>query len=362
MKKCAIYARNTKLDPSGFYRIGQYIEHINVTFIVHNLCTDSEFSKNLQIKNLFLKKLYQGLLYVRMLRRVTFFFLYDYFTRVDSIFVQRTMLPRMFPIVLLHFFKKISRNKSIIWDFDDNIIESGEISKKEKNFLAENSTTIIVTSEYLKATLPEQYKEKVILLPTTDFGLSSVYNESIIKEREITYNNEVNIIWIGTGGNLKFLAGIIQYLDEVALQLKEKKKLNLYIICNIPFSAETKKLSLVNIKWSRDIVFEYIKKSHIGIMPLEDNYYTKGKAGFKLVQYMASGLPVIGSHVGYNSNVVDTTSGLLVSTNNPSDWVNCLLRLADDAFLWKSLSFGARKKFMKDFNPQKNIEILNSSI
>ncbi|MGI5096403.1 glycosyltransferase [Treponema socranskii] len=356
--------RNIKLDPSGFYRIGQYLEYLNGNFVIHNLSTENEFKKNLRIKKPFLKKLYQGFLYLRMMRKVTFFILYDYFAKVDAIFIQRTILPRYLPIFLLSCLKYISKNKSIIWDFDDNIIESGEISAREKNLLAEKSEKIIVTSSYLKATLPKDSLDKVILLPTTDINLSLIYKDSIIAERETTYRREINIIWIGTDGNLKFLAEIIDHLDDAALQLNinNSKQLNLYVICNLPLTIKTKNLNIINISWLREIVPEYIKKAHIGIMPLQDNYYTKGKAGFKLVQYMATGLPVIGSAVGYNIAVVDNNSGLLVSSNNISKWKDCLIKMCIDIDFWKSLSFGARTKFMNDFNPQKNVGILNSCI
>lgn len=364
MNKCSIYLRNEELDPSSFYRISQYLDFLSVPYITHSLSTNKEFSRNLQINKLIFKKLYQVYLYIRMVFRVVLFIFLDSKNKVNTILIQRTILPRNIPFVILLCLRYFYNDKTVIWDFDDNIIQSGEISRKEVALLVEKSKKIIVTSIFLKETLPKDALGKVILSPTTDIGLSLIYSDSLIKEREQTYNSSVNLIWIGTGGNIRFLNDIIDYLDDAANELKSKyfKELNLFIICNIPLNTKTHSLNICNIQWTRDVATEYLKKAHIGIMPLQDTYYTRGKAGFKLVQYMATGLPVIGSNVGYNSSVIDEKSGILISANEKSKWHDNIIKMSTNIRFWNTLSLGARNKFMKDFNPQRNIELLNNCL
>lgn len=364
MNKCSIYLRNEELDPSSFYRISQYLQFLSKPYIIHSISTNKEFSRNLQIKNWFSKKIYQAFLYIRMSFRVLFFIFSDSVNKVETIIIQRTILPRHMPFLILLCLRYFYKDKNVIWDFDDNIIQSGEISRKEVNLLVEKSKKIIVTSNFLKETLPKDALGKVILSPTTDLGLSLIYSNSLIKEREQTYDTSVNLIWIGTGGNIRFLNDIIEYLDDAANKLKSKyyKELNLYIICNIPLNTKTHSLNICNIQWTRDVAAEYLKKAHIGIMPLQDTYYTRGKAGFKLVQYMATGLPVIGSNVGYNSSVVDENSGILISPNEESKWHDSIIKMSTNISFWNTMSLGARNKFLKDFNPQRNIELLNNCL
>ncbi len=363
-KKCSIYARNIELEPSSFYRIGQYLPFLDCNYKIHSLTTNNEFKKNLSLKASILKKLYQFFLYLLIIIRVIFYLCSDFFSNVSTIIIQRAVIPRYFPIPIFYLMKFCFKNKTIIWDFDDNIIESGEISSLEKDFLKEKSTRIIVTSNYLKESLKLENFEKVIMLPTTDMILSSVYRDDFIHIREDLYKSEINVLWVGTGGNLPFLSEIISYLDEAAfeLQLHFSKALRLYIICNIPLNVSVKYLKIENIAWSRETVTEYMKKSHIGIMPLQDNYYTRGKAGFKLVQYMATGLPVVGSSVGYNNLVIDESSGFLINSNDMNKWKDSIITLSSNFLTWLEFSNGAREKFLKDFNPQINIHILNECI
>lgn len=166
MNKCSIYLRNEELDPSSFYRISQYLQFLSKPYIIHSISTNKEFSRNLQIKNWFSKKIYQAFLYIRMSFRVLFFIFSDSVNKVETIIIQRTILPRHMPFLILLCLRYFYKDKNVIWDFDDNIIQSGEISRKEVNLLVEKSKKIIVTSNFLKETLPKDALGKVILSPT----------------------------------------------------------------------------------------------------------------------------------------------------------------------------------------------------
>lgn len=299
-----------------------------------------------------------------MVFRIIFYFFSDYFNKEDVVIVQRTLLPRYFPYFISKLFKFLYRECELIWDFDDNIIENGEIPLNEKNLLEAKAKRIIVTSKYLKNTISEQFHNKVILAPTTDIFLSASFCSDMYETRKKLYNSEINIIWLGTNGNLRFLETIINYLDQAASELKlnYNKILNLYVICNSSFEYKCNSLKIQNITWNRNITIKYMSIAHIGIMPLIDDYFTRGKAGFKLVQYMSLGLPLIGSNVGFNNTIIDNSNGFLIEENNISCWKDCILKLATNYENWEKLSKGSREKFLQAFNPEENIKILTDCI
>jgi len=86
------------------------------------------------------------------------------------------------------------------------------------------------------------------------------------------------------------------------------------------------------LEWSEDTEVSHVKECHVGIMPLRDTPWERGKCAYKLIQYMASGLPTVAAAVGANYEVViDGETGFLVSTED--QWVEKLLRLLDDSGL-----------------------------
>ena len=91
----------------------------------------------------------------------------------------------------------------------------------------------------------------------------------------------------------------------------------------------------------------------IGIYPLPDNEWIKGKSGLKALQYMAMGLPVVASNIGCNDRVIENNiSGLLV--NNMEDWYNSISNLIEQNKLRKFLGKNARLRVEKYFSIEAN--------
>jgi glycosyltransferase involved in cell wall biosynthesis len=85
-------------------------------------------------------------------------------------------------------------------------------------------------------------------------------------------------------------------------------------------------------RWSEEREAKEIQACHVGIMPLPDGPWEQGKCGYKLVQYMACGAPVIASPVGVNRELVQHgVTGLLASSVD--EWVEALRTLRGDAAL-----------------------------
>jgi glycosyltransferase involved in cell wall biosynthesis len=94
------------------------------------------------------------------------------------------------------------------------------------------------------------------------------------------------------------------------------------------------------IEWSADNEIKYLKSAHVGIMPLPDRHWERGKCGFKIIQYMASKIPVVASPVGVNSNIVEHgVNGYLATTLD--DWSVFLCNIANED---NSMSIEGHKK------------------
>ena len=242
--------------------------------------------------------------------------------------------------------------KNVYWDFDDNIRYDGEISEAEADLLEKKADCIIVTNEYLSETISDKYRNKVKIIPTTDREFEYLNIEEIVSQRKISYNEEIIMCWIGTMNNLKYLSEIIQALDDAAKYCKTNlnKKLILKVVANKKLEECPKCLFVENIEWTRDVAISVMRNSHIGLMPLVDNEYTRGKGGFKAIQYMSAAIVPLLSNVGYNSNVIiDNESGFFC--NSYSDWKEKIISISTDVKLWEQLALGARQRWVDKFNP-----------
>jgi glycosyltransferase involved in cell wall biosynthesis len=84
-------------------------------------------------------------------------------------------------------------------------------------------------------------------------------------------------------------------------------------------------------------------------MPLPDEPFTRGKCGYKLIQYMAGGLPAVASPVGVNKLIVEHgKTGFLASSQE--EWVQALVRLYQDSGMRSSMGNAGRQKVEKEYN------------
>jgi glycosyltransferase involved in cell wall biosynthesis len=105
------------------------------------------------------------------------------------------------------------------------------------------------------------------------------------------------------------------------------------------------------LPWSKDSEIVHIQSFDVGIMPLLEGPFERGKCGYKLVQYMACGLPVIASPVGVNSRIVEQgKSGFLASST--AEWLEALVMLSQNANMRSDLGKAGRKKVEQEYSLQ----------
>jgi len=353
-KRISIYVQGDVETPE-YYRIYQFTDRIEgISPAYHMMLPSRAYQKFMPIsqKSIFVKIYTYLLIYVRMLTAL----IHDNISLPDALIVHRRIISRFMPGSYFWLLKRIHhKGVPIYWDIDDHILENKEITPRSFAFFERISSSIIVTHDYLAHLISEPYREKVLILPTTDGDMYQLgISEEVRAERLKSLTKEIRLVWVATATNLIHLEGIIDELDDTAHILKQtqKRQLCLDVICNYPLNASTKHLKVNNIKWTRQAAIDGMRKAHVGIMPLDNTTFAMGKGGFKLVQYISIGLPCIGSNVGYNKAVINESCGILIDT--PEQWSQAILQLGD-ADRWNQYSLNASRQWKAHFSYDRNL-------
>lgn len=358
-KKVSVYTKSGERAATAYYRIYQYLRDIGTYDINYRkMISDKLYLKIMPIssKGIILK----GTIYIYIYFRVLFQLIKDFFINPDTLIISRRFINFVLPPsfrILLKLLK--SRGVKIIWDFDDQIIISREISKNGFDFMSAISDFIIVASKNNFKMVKEKYKYKVKILPTTDGDMYKRLNNDIISNRLALLDTEIRIIWVGTSVSLPFVKKVCPALDLFAKKIwnSKQKKVKLIVVCDRPLNIKTNNyLYIENIEWTRETAIMKMLNSHIGIMPLEDTEATRGKGGFKLIQYLSVGLPIAGSPVGINEEILSTEVGVFIDTIDSTKWIEKLIDIFEDKQKWLIYSDHAYKRWCMIYNYKDNLQ------
>jgi glycosyltransferase involved in cell wall biosynthesis len=158
----------------------------------------------------------------------------------------------------------------------------------------------------------------------------------------------VVIGWTGSHSTLKYLEAI----EPILMELEQKyHQLELLVIADLKPQLGLKNLRF--IPWSVDSEITSLLESDIGIMPLPDDEWAKGKCGFKALQYMALEIPTAVSPVGVNTSIVDHgVNGFICSS--PQEWVESISALIEGKSLREQLGKRGRQKVIDQFSVDSN--------
>ena len=223
-------------------------------------------------------------------------------------------------------------SKKIIYDYDDAIMYSsnrpGRNSPSHLNSFrrtAKLADVVIAGNSYL-AEHARRYNAEVKVLPT---GLDT---KAYRVKTAVKDDGRIRLVWIGSRSTLQYLAEIKPALEQIGLHYD---KVVLRIICDNFFNL--KNMEVEKRRWSLVNQVKYLTTSHIGLAPLPDNRFTRGKCGFKILQYQAAKLPVIASPVGVNSEYVrNGVTGF--HALNIQEWIDRISELIDNIELRKKMS------------------------
>jgi len=255
----------------------------------------------------------------------------------DGVFLHKKRLNLLDAFWLRRYAQKV------IYDFDDAIMYSDKhpdipSRKRQKSFqrTVELADMVIAGNSYL-AEHARKYNPNVEVLPT---GLDTcAYKLKAGPEN----NDKTRLVWIGSKSTLPYLAEIKPALEEIGSRFDD---VVLRIVCDEFFDLQN--MTVEKRQWSLETQAIDLAQSHIGLAPLPDDRFARGKSGgFKTLQYGAAGLPVIASR-GVNANCIrEESNGFLAG--DCSEWVDKISRLLSDSQLRKQMGQAGREE-VKQFD------------
>lgn len=259
----------------------------------------------------------------------------------EIIYVQKDVFRRGM-IQLYSLFK----HRKLVFDFDDAIyLDNSQIVNK----MIKISKLIITGNEHLK-NYATQFNKKVYVVPTS-------INTDVWKPPPKKETGETVIGWTGMPSNFQFL----NVLSNPLKKLSQKYDFTFKIISAFDFPQyaipDFKGVHVERATWSLKTERQELAEVDIGVYPLLDNEWSRGKCGLKTLQYMAMEIPPICSGVGVNNIMIqDGLNGLLVFTGE--EWIKKLSLLIENTVLRRQLGENAKITVEKFYSLKSNGEKL----
>ena len=282
--------------------------------------------------------------------------------RFDAFFVYREAYPfgpAFFETVLSH-----TGTRPLIYDFDDAIFLS---NTSEANRFASalkypqkvpaiirRSALVLAGNDYL-ADYARQFNASVAVLPT---GVDT--NVFGYRKTSRPSNAPLVVGWIGTPTTASYLQSLSASLQHLATRHAFEVR-----VSGSGRTFEFPGVKTVNERWSLDREVELFNTCDIGVYPLTNDEWAKGKCGFKAIQFMACGVPVVAAAVGVNKDIIqDGVNGLLAS--NDGEWEQKIGLLLGDAALRARLGAAGRKtieeRYSLSVNAPKLVTLLRAVV
>jgi glycosyltransferase involved in cell wall biosynthesis len=228
-------------------------------------------------------------------------------------------------------------NPRIVFDFDDAVMFREQKHRRPldgKNFrkflrTAGYCSAIVAGNDFL-ACFGQAAGRQTVVLPTS----IDVAKYRIKQQSE---GLGLTIGWLGLSDGLPYLRDIQPALQRLTQRFPG---LRLKVISDKPLQLDD--VVVENEPWRLDTEQANLASFDIGIMPLWDSLWTRGKCGYKILQYMGVGVPVVASDVGVNNQIITSgENGFVVRTEN--EWVEAIARLIENTELRRNFGLRGRQ-------------------
>ncbi|HUK35194.1 MAG TPA: glycosyltransferase [Vicinamibacterales bacterium] len=282
--------------------------------------------------------------------------------RYDAVFVYREAYP--FGPALIEAALSQAGARPLIYDFDDAIFLSN--SSDANRFAAalkypqkvpaiiQRSTLVLAGNGYL-AEYARQYSSSVFVLPTC------VDTDTFVVRRTPQHTCAPLVVgWIGTPTTATYLTSLGPSLARVSSRHSFELR-----VSGSGEPLQFPGVKTTNERWSVEREVELFNTCDVGVYPLQDDEWAKGKCGFKAIQFMACGVPVVAAAVGVNTEIIqDGVNGFLASTER--EWDEKIGLLLGDAELRSRLGAAGRKtveeRYSLSVNAPKLVSLLKSVV
>lgn len=254
----------------------------------------------------------------------------------DTVWIEKEALPWL-PAWLE---KWLLRRAPYVLDFDDAIFHNYDLHRsawvrcvygRRIDCLMAGARLVVAGNRYLADRATVAGAQRVEVVPTV------VDLERYTTKQTYSVATKPRVVWIGSPST-------VQYLLDLAKPLGALSKRQPFALRVIGGGALTiPDVDVEVMDWSAETEASAIAECDVGIMPLRDTPWEQGKCGYKLIQYMACGLPTVASPIGANREVViEGETGFFADT--PSAWVEKLECLLCDAALRQRLGQAGRAR------------------
>src|SRR4030043_2032840 len=236
----------------------------------------------------------------------------------DVVCIQRRLLS---PFEFYWIRKKAS---TVLFDLDDAVMYRSSSSPRPHSlsrwlkfrWMVKGSDVVTVGNQFLKnEVLKVDQEKKVSVIPT------SIDTNLYPRKKKITKSEEIILGWSGAKGNLRYLKKL-EPVFEILSQRSPQVKLK--IVSNDFYDSSP--LPIIKKLWKLEDENEDLISFDIGLMPLNDDLWSRGKCGLKIVQYLSVGVPVVCAPVGINSDIVKDGENGFWATGR-QEWVDHLSTL-----------------------------------
>ncbi len=248
------------------------------------------------------------------------------------------------------FERLLSKSKAkLIYDFDDAIWlnDTSEANSnlkwlkkpsKIENIIA-LANEVVVGNAYL-AEFAKKVNPKTVIIPTT-------IDAEYYKNGKVHNHKSICIGWTGSSTTIKHFKEALPFLK--AIKEKYKDKVSFLVIADA--YEPMQELEVDFTPWSKQSEIDDLNRIDIGIMPLPNDEWSKGKCGFKGIQYMAMEKPCILSPVGVNTEIIiNGENGFLADSNK--EWIGKLSQLIESPELRNKLGKAGRKTIQETYSVQ----------
>ena len=263
----------------------------------------------------------------------------------DYVFVHLEVAPIGPPLIELAL---IAMRKRMIYDIDDaifiartskeNWLASRLRFRSKVGFLTKHAYKVITVNPFLRD-WARQYHPGAIVVPTT---IDPAYHRPRPERRDPSRRPVIG--WTGSKSTINYL----DLVRPVLAQLAALRAFELVVIADAdPGFPEIANYRFV--PWRKDTEIDDLAAIDIGLMPLPDDLWVRGKVGFKAIQYAALEIPAVVSDVGSGREVVEDGVTGIVVPNRVSAWLAALIDLLDDPTRRQKLGAAARAKILSHY-------------
>ncbi len=244
--------------------------------------------------------------------------------RTDLVFAQRAFLT---PAQLRRL------RAPLVYDFDDALYLD---APRETAAMVRAAARVVVSTPELLPFCAEHGADAVVIPSPVDTDR--------IQPRQGHPPGPLTIGWMGSPWTAPYLDAITEALEAVARQ----RDVRILLVGAAPETLAGVP-NVERVPWAFETEPEMLRRMSVGIMPLPDDPWTRAKGGYKLLAYMAAGLPTVGSPVGINRDIIgDGQTGFHATT--PAEWTAALLRLCDAADLRAAMGHAGRARAVERYS------------